>query len=119
MKKSMLKKIIFITLILFIILSNNRIMAFKTSDYNVGGLFYKTAPTLFNMGNKLFGVLLNIATIVSILTIAIIGVKYMFGSVEQKAEYKTSLIPWLIGAAMVFGITRIVWLASTISWSIW
>ena len=100
MKKSMLKKIIFITLILFIILSNNRIMAFKTSDYNVGGLFYKTAPTLF-------------------LTIAIIGVKYMFGSVEQKAEYKSSLIPWLIGAAMVFGITRIVWLASTISWSIW
>ena len=38
----------------------------------------------------------------------IIGIKYMFGSVEEKAQYKKILLPYFWGAIMVFGITNIV-----------
>ena len=51
--------------------------------------------------------LINIIAIVgsaaAIITLIILGVKYMMGSAEEKAEYKKTLLPYVIGAAMVFG----------------
>ena len=32
----------------------------------------------------------------------------MMGSVEEKAEYKKTMTPYVIGAFMVFGITNII-----------
>ena len=37
----------------------------------------------------------------------LLGVKYMLGSVEEKAEYKKSLFPYMIGAVFVFGASTI------------
>lgn len=109
MKKSKFIKIIFIALVLFAVFFYTvKVNAIDTGYYNVGTLSRTDAPTLFGMGDEVLGTLMNIATIVSILTIAIIGVKYMYGSLEQKAEYKASLLPWLIGAIIVFSITRII-----------
>ena len=31
----------------------------------------------------------------------------MLGSVEERAEYKTSMVPYIWGAVLVFGITNI------------
>ena len=39
----------------------------------------------------------------AIITLIILGVKYMMGSAEEKAEYKKTLLPYIIGAVMVFG----------------
>ena len=36
-----------------------------------------------------------------------IGIKYILGSVEEKAEYKQTLKPYLIGAILVFGISNV------------
>ena len=44
----------------------------------------------------------------AILMLAILGIKYMLGSIEEKAEYKKDLIPYFIGAGLLFGITTIV-----------
>ena len=119
MKKNIILKFIFITLILLFIGSNMlHVEAITTSNYSIGKLTRDEAKALFDMGDKLLGILLNIATIVSILTIAIIGVKIMFGSVDQKAEYKAALLPWLIGAIIVFSITRIIALFQSVAGSI-
>ena len=48
-----------------------------------------------------------IGIIISIITLSIIGIKFMLGSVEERAQYKQNLMPWLIGAIMVFAITTI------------
>lgn len=53
-------------------------------------------------------IITNIGMIVAILMLAVIGVKYMLGSVEDKAEYKKDLIPYLVGAILLFGITTFV-----------
>ena len=119
MKKNIILKFIFITLILLFIGSNMlHVEAITTSNYSIGKLTRDEAKALFDMGDKLLGILLNIATSVSILTIAIIGVKIMFGSVDQKAEYKAALLPWLIGAIIVFSITRIIALFQSVAGSI-
>ncbi|MCI9110720.1 MAG: hypothetical protein HFH47_02775, partial [Bacilli bacterium] len=34
-------------------------------------------------------------------------IKYMVGSVEEKASYKKSMMPYVLGAVMVFAITNL------------
>ena len=41
------------------------------------------------------------------LLIAILGLKYMLGSVEEKADYKKSFVPLIVGAIVVMGATQI------------
>ena len=56
--------------------------------------------------------IMNIVAIVgsgiAVIALIILGIKYMMGSVEEKAEYKKTLMPYLIGALMVFGASVIV-----------
>ena len=42
---------------------------------------------------------------ISVGTLSVIGIKFMLGSVEEKAQYKQTLLPWLIGAILVFAMT--------------
>ena len=45
--------------------------------------------------------------VLSVLMLAVLGVKYMLGSSEEKAEYKKSMMPYLIGALLVFAASTI------------
>lgn len=63
-------------------------------------------------------VITNIGMVLAVLMVAIIGVKYMLGSVEEKAEYKKDMIPYLVGACLLFGITVIVKVLQQIGQSI-
>lgn len=58
------------------------------------------------IGNVL-GIVQVIGSVVSVIILMAIGIKYMLGSVEEKAEYKKTLMPYLIGAALVFSGTTI------------
>lgn len=83
-------------------------------DYNKN--FSGWVPTIGKLDNNkltqmtgnILGVLQTIGSIVSIIALIIIGMKYMIGSVEEKAKYKETLIPYIIGCALVFGISNIV-----------
>lgn len=48
-----------------------------------------------------------IASAISIIVLICLGIKYMVGSVEQKATYKKTLLPYVIGASFVFGASTI------------
>ena len=48
-----------------------------------------------------------IGVISSVVCLMILGIKYMLGSVEEKADYKSAMIPYLIGAILVFSITTL------------
>ncbi len=56
---------------------------------------------------KVLGILRWVAIIGGTIIIAILGVKYMMGSLEEKAEYKKSLIPLVVGIVVVMGATSI------------
>ena len=43
----------------------------------------------------------------SVIVLIVLGIKYMMGSVEEKAEYKKSLMPYMIGCIFVFMATVI------------
>lgn len=69
------------------------------------------APTntsgILKLAGKILGFLQWIALIGGVLIIAVLGIKYMMGSLEEKAEYKKSMIPLIVGIVVVMGATTI------------
>ena len=55
-----------------------------------------------DIGKTIIGGLKGIGTIVAVAILIVIGIKYMMGSAEEKAEYKKVMIPYLIGAVLIF-----------------
>ena len=53
----------------------------------------------------------NILTIagmlISVVAAAILGIKIMYSSVEEKAEYKQKLMPYIIGCVVIFAASAI------------
>jgi len=62
-------------------------------------------------------VITNLGMILSVLISAILGVKYMLASVEEKAEIKSDMIPYLIGACLVFGVCTVVKILQSVGYS--
>lgn len=60
-----------------------------------------------DIGGKIFGAIRTVGVVLSVIMLAILGVKYMMGSSEEKAEYKKTMIPYLIGAVLIFGASTI------------
>ena len=64
--------------------------------------------TEFNkIAGKIVGMVRVVGSVVAIAMLVIIGIKYMLASVEEKAKYKSTLIVYLIGCALVFAIGKI------------
>ncbi len=69
---------------------------------------------------KMAGVILNAITVtgvvVAVITVMLLGIKYMVGSVEEKAEYKKTMMPILVGMILLFctsTIVSIIWNVTT------
>lgn len=56
---------------------------------------------------KVLAIIRNVAAIIAVVVISILGVKYIVGSVEQKAEYKKNFIPLIVGVLIVVLATQI------------
>ncbi len=109
------KIIIFIMLVLFVILVTPIYSKATTGDnpienpghYAPGKVDGSDITAVTNKVGPIFGIITTIGGVVGVLVIIIIGIKYMVGSVEEKAEYKKTMIPYLIGAIMLISITGI------------
>lgn len=107
-KKLIVIFIIFILSILFINQVVQATTAFNPEDYKPDSTNSVSGATkLETIGNRIIGVVQIIGSISSVIALIIIGIKYVTGSVEEKAEYKQTLKPYLIGAILLFGITNI------------
>lgn len=62
-----------------------------------------TGGSLTTIGQNIITTIRNAAMIVSVVVLMILGVKYMAGSAEEKASYKKTMMPYVIGAILVFG----------------
>ncbi len=62
-------------------------------------------------GGKILGVLTTAGIILSVIILVVLGIKYMLGSAEEKAEYKKTLMPYAIGAVLIFGASTIATIA--------
>ena len=63
---------------------------------------------LTDFGNNIIAVVQVVGVIVAVIILLVLGIKYMMGSAEEKADYKKSMIPYIIGAILIFAGTSIV-----------
>ena len=59
------------------------------------------------IGGKIMGIIQTVGVVLAVLVLMILGVKYMMGSAEEKAEYKKTMIPYIIGAVLIFAASTI------------
>ena len=60
-----------------------------------------------DIGNQIIGILTTVGVVVAVVVLLILGIKYMMGSASEKAEYKKTMIPYLVGAILIFGASAI------------
>jgi len=59
------------------------------------------------VGNSILGIIQVIGTVIAVGVLMVLGIKYMMGSAEEKAEYKKTMIPYLIGALLLFAAVNL------------
>ena len=60
-----------------------------------------------NIGNQIIGIITTVGVVVAVVVLLILGIKYMMGSASEKAEYKKTMIPYIVGAVLIFGASTI------------
>lgn len=59
------------------------------------------------VANKILGVIQVIGSFISVGALMILGIKYMMGSVEERASYKKSMMPYIIGCILIFAAVNL------------
>lgn len=107
--------IIFLTIFLVIIMTTN-IYALQSLDgvlEDMKGVkdVDSTLSSSSGVGavlNDAIGLLQLAGTGISVITVTLLGIKYMLTSVEQRAEIKNKAVPIVIGCIILFGAVNIV-----------
>ena len=61
-----------------------------------------------DFGRNIVGLVQTVGVVVAVIILLVLGIKYMMGSAEEKADYKKSMIPYIVGAILIFASTTIV-----------
>lgn len=108
MKKSYKFVILLIISLIIMLALSNITMAAKVSIDNIKDNDTNVeASGIKNIGSIILSGITGVGIVVSVVMVAILGVKYMMGSAEERAEYKKSMLPYLIGAILLFGASAI------------
>ena len=108
MKNSIVKKIGIVFLVLLLIASVSSIATYtpnqfaKDIDTDADGM-----ENVKGLGGKIVGLIRVTGTILSVGILIVLGIKYMMGSAEEKAEYKKTLFPYFIGAVLIFAASNL------------
>ena len=104
MKSKIIKtlSILILTLLVVLELGTTGVQAVSTI-ISPGNLTASTPSTsaLQSFGSKVLGIVQTVGVILAVIILAILGIKYMMGSAEEKAEYKKTFIPYIVGAVLV------------------
>ncbi|MCI8345020.1 MAG: hypothetical protein HFJ42_03480 [Clostridia bacterium] len=112
MKKQI--KIVSMMLVIFMVVAtlSNIVLASSTIEQQIQtigkGNQAANADEVVNLGATIVTIMQTVGIVVAVVILLILGIKYMIGSAEEKAEYKKTMIPYLVGAILIFASTTIV-----------
>lgn len=66
------------------------------------------AENVASIGGQIADIITTVGIVVAVIVILILGIKYMMGSASEKAEYKKTMIPYVVGAVLILGGSAIV-----------
>lgn len=104
--KTKLIKILVLMLTIILLLGTSQVLAINPNDYKPNTIGEGSA-TFVGKAGQILGVINIVGIVCSVIVIAAVGIKYMLGSVEEKAEYKKTMTTYMIGAVLLFSGTTI------------
>lgn len=114
-KKVILSIILFIFVLILLQVNSYAGDVINPNTYKAN-ITYGDASYIFDKGATIIATLRNIAAIISVFVITIIGIKYMIGSLEERAEYKKTMGPVIIACILITCLSEILTLiASAVS----
>ena len=107
MKNTKLNKAL-ITVLCFAIVAtiSATVLATQIGDVSISPTT-PTDDTYVNVGNSVIGIIQVVGIIISVVCLMVLGIKYMMGSAEEKAEYKKTFIPYIVGAVVLFAASAL------------
>lgn len=108
MKKSKIIAIISIIFLILILISNITFATINPNNFKPSQIDVTEVQSAVDLGGKIISAITIVGTIVSVVVIMGLGIKYMLGSVEERADYKKTMIPILIGMILIFGLSWII-----------
>lgn len=108
MKTKTLKILTFIaTIMLLVAMCASTVLAVAPNDIKVGDDSTTGVNEVVSIGGKIITVINAVGVVLAVIILVVLGIKYMMGSAEEKAEYKKTMIPYIIGAVFIFAAPTI------------
>ena len=73
---------------------------------------------LTKVGNNIVTIIQVVGIVIAVIVLLVIGIKYMMGSASEKAEYKKTMIPYIVCAVLIFAGTSLVRVIYSLSTSV-
>jgi len=102
MKTKTMKILMFIATALLVITMGTSIVYGLTPSGIKPTVDPNAETDISNFGGKIIGILQAVGVVLMVVILTILGIKYMMGSAEEKAEYKKTMIPYVVGAICLF-----------------
>ena len=102
-----MKKKIMIIMIAILIILPTSLYAYGGINTNITVGQTNEAKSSVAMTNSISGTLQVLGTVIAVIAIMIIGIKYMISSVEEKAQLKGVMWYYIFGAILVFATANI------------
>ncbi len=107
----MKKKVKIFSIIMLIIITVSSFMAtisyadlIDPNDYNPNNGNAEAPEKFTNMVGTIATTIQMIGVVLSVIVIGLLGIKYMTGSVEERADYKKTMIPFLVGTFLIVAV---------------
>lgn len=104
MKKFIKIIAIFSLLTLLLVLISTPVQAdidINPERYNPGKLTLEESERAVTMAGKVLKIVRTCGVIAAMVVLSIIGLKYMLASLDEKANYKENMIPYIVGCALL------------------
>ena len=108
MRKIKVITLISIMLLLIIFPLTVNASQINPDSYSSSGPSAADVKDMYAFGGSIAGVIQVVGTIVSAGALIIIGIRYVVASADEKAEYRERMIPFVIGAVLLFGASNLV-----------
>ena len=104
-----IRKITILLFIIFLLINIfNVVYAIDPDAYKPESIDASEVKNFTDKVGYLLGAIRNFSVVVAVISLMIIGFKYIIGSVEEKANYKETLLPYVIGCILAVSGTTLV-----------
>ena len=104
--KKLIKILPIIMIVMMVVMTTSSVFAtdlYSQINPNAGS----GGDKFMSAGNSILGIIRIVGVVISVGVLMVLGIKYMMGSAQEKAEYKKTFIPYIIGVALLFAATVI------------